>query len=222
MYDNQNYSYLKELVAILKRQGDDVPKEKLEKLVKIFEGSVQRTITEQCLSYLSKYDPNVMKNIQKQIEKGGSVPLLGAIISNSLMNSHTKNDTFLKENLEWVAKATNWARFTTTASLGVIHMGNVSQGRAIMGPYMPGNANFPSIYSQAGSYYGLGLIYAGTNDQDILNTLIEGLSNSRDVFQHGIFMAIGLVAMASHDTGNLFKFFIQILILLLLIFYSFI
>ena len=168
----------------------------------IFEGSIQRTITEQCLSIMNKYDPNVMKNIQKAIEKGGSVPLLGAIVSHSLMNSHTKNDSFLKENLEWVSKATNWARFTTTASLGVIHMGNVSQGRAIMGPYMPGNANFPSIYSQAGAYYGLGLIYAGTNDQEILRTLIEGLSNSRDVFQHGIFLAIGLVTMASHDTSK--------------------
>jgi 26S proteasome regulatory subunit N2 len=151
---------------------------------------------------LNKYDPNIMKNVQKGVEKGGSVPLLGAIISHSLMNSHTKNDNFLKENIEWLSKATNWARFTTTASLGVIHMGNVAQGRAVMGPYMPGNANFPSIYSQAGAYYGLGLIFAGTNDQEVLKTLIEGLSNSRDVFQHGIFLAIGLVAMASHDTGN--------------------
>jgi hypothetical protein len=80
-------------------------------------------------------------------------------------------------------------------------MGNLSQGKAILGPYMPGNPNFPSIYSQAGAYYGLGLVYAGTNDQDVLGTLQAGLSNSRDVFQHGIFLAMGLVAMASHDTG---------------------
>ena len=70
----------------------------------IFEGSIQRTITEQCLSIMNKYDPNVMKNIQKAIEKGGSVPLLGAIVSHSLMNSHTKNDSFLKENLEITKK----------------------------------------------------------------------------------------------------------------------
>lgn len=26
-----------------------------------------------------------------------------------------------RENLEWLARATNWAKFTATASLGVIH-----------------------------------------------------------------------------------------------------
>ncbi len=28
---------------------------------------------------------------------------------------------FYRENLEWLARATNWAKFTATASLGVIH-----------------------------------------------------------------------------------------------------
>lgn len=26
-----------------------------------------------------------------------------------------------RDNLEWLARATNWAKFTATASLGVIH-----------------------------------------------------------------------------------------------------
>ena len=68
----------------------------------------------------------------KSVEKGGAVPHLGVIISNCLMNSHTLNDKFLKENLEWVAKCTNWARFTATASLGAIHMGNLQDGLSVM------------------------------------------------------------------------------------------
>jgi len=32
---------------------------------------------------------------------------------------------FYRENLEWLARATNWAKFTATASLGVIHKVNV-------------------------------------------------------------------------------------------------
>ena len=69
-----------------------------------------------------------MKNLMKAVEKGGSVPHLAVIIANSLFNSHTKNDAFLKENIEWCAKATNWARFAATASLGAIHMGNTKSG----------------------------------------------------------------------------------------------
>lgn len=30
-----------------------------------------------------------------------------------------------RENLEWLARATNWAKFTATASLGVIHKVNI-------------------------------------------------------------------------------------------------
>ena len=37
------------------------------------------------------------------------------------MHCGTTSDTFLRNNLEWLARATNWAKFTATASLGVIH-----------------------------------------------------------------------------------------------------
>jgi len=146
-----------------------------------------------------------MKNLMKSVEKGGAVPHLGVIISNSLMNSHTLNDKFLKENLEWVAKCTNWARFTATASLGAIHMGNIKDGLSIMTPYMPGNTNMPSIYAQAGSYYGLGLIFSNSNDETILGLLVDALeapSSTRDVMQHGIYLGIGLTAMGTHDKSN--------------------
>jgi len=36
------------------------------------------------------------------------------------MNSGTTNDFFLRDNLEWLSKATNWSKFTATASLGVV------------------------------------------------------------------------------------------------------
>ncbi len=35
--------------------------------------------------------------------------------------------TFCRENLEWLARATNWAKFTATASLGVIHKVSLCQ-----------------------------------------------------------------------------------------------
>jgi len=179
-------------------------KERLKKLISILEGSVQKKLENFCLQKLNKTDNNIIKSMQKAVEKSGSVCHLAVVIANSLMNSHSSNDTFLKENMEWLGKATNWARFASAATLGAIHMGNTEKGLEIMKPYLPGST-VPSVYAQAGSYYGLGLIYANTNDDYILNFLQDAQtmpSNSREVFQHGIFLAIGLVGMACHNEGK--------------------
>ena len=37
------------------------------------------------------------------------------MFANSLMHCGTTVDTFLRENLEWLKKATNWAKFSATA-----------------------------------------------------------------------------------------------------------
>ena len=54
------------------------------------------------------------------------------ISSNGFANAATSNDKFLRDNLDWVAKATNWARFSATASLGSIHKGNHRQAMNIL------------------------------------------------------------------------------------------
>ncbi len=206
--ENQNSAYLKSISKLLKENCENsdslLDKERLKKLISILEGSVQKKLENFCLQKLNKTDNNIIKSMQKAVEKSGSVCHLAVVIANSLMNSHSSNDTFLKENMEWLGKATNWARFASAATLGAIHMGNTEKGLEIMKPYLPGST-VPSVYAQAGSYYGLGLIYANTNDDYILNFLQDAQtmpSNSREVFQHGIFLAIGLVGMACHNEGK--------------------
>ncbi len=54
-----------------------------------------------------------------------------AIFANAIMHSGTTVDAFLRENLEWLSRATNWAKFSATAGLGVIHRGHLSQARAL-------------------------------------------------------------------------------------------
>lgn len=49
------------------------------------------------------------------------------IFANALMHKGTTVDAFLRENLEWLSRATNWAKFSATAGLGVIHSGHLSQ-----------------------------------------------------------------------------------------------
>ena len=45
----------------------------------------------------------------------------GTVIANGLMHFGTTSDVFLRENLDWLKRASNWNKFTATASLGLIH-----------------------------------------------------------------------------------------------------
>lgn len=62
---------------------------------------------------------------------------------------------------DWLSRATNWAKFSATAGLGVIHRGHLQQGRSLMAPYLPqSGAGGGSPYSEGGALYALGLIHA--------------------------------------------------------------
>ena len=49
----------------------------------------------------------------------------------------TTRDTFLRENLEWLGKAKNWAKFSTVGSIGVVHKGHVHESMNLLQPYLP-------------------------------------------------------------------------------------
>jgi 26S proteasome regulatory subunit N2 len=83
------------------------------------------------------------------VETRNSVCHSATILCNSFMHAGTTVDTFLRENLEWLARATNWAKFSATAGLGVIHRGQLDQGRSLMQPYLPqGGSGTASAYSE--------------------------------------------------------------------------
>jgi 26S proteasome regulatory subunit N2 len=75
------------------------------------------------------------------------------------MHAGTTVDAFLRENLEWLSRATNWSKFSATAGLGAIHRGHLKQGQALMAPYLPRNGASGSPYSEGGALYALGLLY---------------------------------------------------------------
>ena len=52
------------------------------------------------------------------------------IFANAVMHTGTTVDTFLRNNLDWLSRATNWAKFGATAGLGVIHRGHLTQARS--------------------------------------------------------------------------------------------
>lgn len=114
------------------------------------------------------------------------------------MNQGTTNDTFFRENLDWLGKAVNWSKFSATAALGVIHRGNLSNCRKLLEPYLPrpsmvGNSTF----SQGGALYAYGLIYAnhGTEALDYLRGQFNDAQE--EVIQHGGALGLGIAGMAT-------------------------
>lgn len=101
---------------------------------------------------------------------------------NGMMNAYTTNDAFIKDNMTWVSQATNWNRFSATASLGMIHMCNASQANEVLEPYLNGGAGAgqgqTSPYATAGAYFAYGLIHANQHSQDTTNFFMDGYRNS--------------------------------------------
>lgn len=74
----------------------------------------------------------ILKNVKTASEVRNSVCHSAVIFANAIMHSGTTVDLFLRENLDWLSRATNWAKFSATAGLGVIHRGHLSQVRGAL------------------------------------------------------------------------------------------
>ena len=126
-------------------------------------------------------------------------------VANGFMHAGTADNSFIKNNLPWLGKAQNWAKFTATASLGVINKGNLIEGKKVMNPYLPGS-RASSRYIKGGSLYGLGLIYAGYGS-DIVDYLMSNVVDNSsktsdpdvDVLLHGASLGLGLAALGTNN-----------------------
>ena len=147
-----------------------------------------------CLIRNNNSDLQILKNIKTAVEGRNSVTHSATVLANAYMHAGTSVDTFLRENLEWLSRATNWSKFNATASLGVIHRGQLQQGQVLLHPYLPRNGASGSPYSQGGALYALGLIYAN-HGHDVRQFLLESLRNTNDeVIQHGACLGLGEAA----------------------------
>lgn len=188
---------------------------RLSTLRRILTGQPTIELFLQFLYRNNRSDLNILKAIKGAFEPRHSILHNATIISNALMHSGTTRDTFLRENLEWLGKATNWAKFSTTAGLGVIHKGHLKEAHSVLEPYLPKAGDNTTPYTAGGALYALGLINTncGTLDEGFLpaaegagresvrSYLLNQIATRQDqeVVVHGACLGFGLAEMASAD-----------------------
>ncbi|EIE88462.1 hypothetical protein G6F46_008395 [Rhizopus delemar] len=144
----------------------------------------------------------ILKNTKSALESRNSAYHSAVTFANAFMQAGTTSDEFLRQNLDWLSRATNWSKFSATAALGVIHKGQLAESMKLLAPYLPthGSSN-NSPYSEGGSLYALGLINAN-HGASVLDYLTKELKETSDeVIQHGASLGLGVAGMATANEG---------------------
>ncbi|KAL1966426.1 hypothetical protein VTN77DRAFT_4568 [Rasamsonia byssochlamydoides] len=154
----------------------------------------------------NKADISILNKVRDSLEARNSIFHTAVTLSNAFMHAGTTHDKFFRDNLEWLGKAVNWSKFTATAALGVIHRGNLTQGQKLLAPYLPkehisGVGSTGSVYSQGGSLYAFGLIYANHGGSAVELIRDHFKKATEEVVQHGGALGLGVAAMATGDEG---------------------
>ncbi|KAI8839741.1 armadillo-type protein [Chytriomyces cf. hyalinus JEL632] len=169
----------------------------LDQIHKILSGSLSIKLHLDFLYRTNHTDLLILKQTRIALETRSAVFHSAITVANGFMNAGTTSDEFLRQNLEWLAKATNWTKFTATAGLGVIHKGHISRGQAVLRPYLPREGISGSPYSEGGSLFALGLIHAN-HGAEVVEFLTTSLKNTQnEVIQHGACLGLGVAGMAS-------------------------
>lgn len=178
------------------------PSPAITKIIKILSGIPTCDFDITFLHKNNNTDLQILNKSKESLDGRNSIFHSAITFENAFLHAGTTDDSFFRSNLEWLGKATNWSKFSATAALGVIHKGNLSQGRKILQPYLPGSSG--SHYTKGGSLYALGLIFAGHGRETIdylRNHVVENGSSAGtdeiDVILHGASLGTGVAGMGS-------------------------
>merc|ERR1719357_1549440 len=170
---------------------------KVDKLASILSGEKPIYLNLQFLIRNDKTDPLILKQTKDAVRV--SICHTATVIANGLMHSGTTHDQFLRDNLDWLSRATNWAKLSATATLGVIHRGHEKESRSLMQSYLPKDtAGTSSGYAEGGGLYALGLIHANHGAEIIEYLLGQVKEASSEQIKHGGCLGLGLAAMGTH------------------------
>ncbi len=205
LFDNENQQ-LSAMVCTKLNAGkfaeaDETKKAQLQKLIDVITGKATHDVYKEFLSKNNKTDRLIVTDIKESIPQTNSVLQEACVWCNAIMNACTTDDSFLRTNLEWVSKSSNWSKFSCTSTLGMIHKGNKANAMPVLQPYLRETNATSSPYSAGGAFFALGLINANQYNADVINTFITNMNTlgKNDVICHGICLGYGLVGMATAD-----------------------
>jgi len=188
--------------AVVEKKLDDLSaKEKaqqntIKKLTTILSGEKSIYCHLQFLIRNDKTDMLILKQTKDAVRV--SVCHYATVVANGFMHCGTTHDSFLRDNLDWLARATNWDKLSATASLGVIHRGHEKDSLALMQTYLPKDSANSSGFAEGGGLYALGLIHAnhgGEITEYLLGQLKQG---GNEPILTGGCLGLGLAAMGTH------------------------
>jgi 26S proteasome regulatory subunit N2 len=125
------------------------------------------------------------------------------VFANAVMHCGTTVDKFVTDNTDWFKKASNWAKFSAAACVGMIYKGCINSSRQVLKTYLPDGENSAGgPFATGGALYALGLIHAN-HGEGILKFLVnelkkhKGGDDNAETIQHGACLGIGLAGMAT-------------------------
>ncbi|KAI9501991.1 proteasome regulatory particle base subunit [Coemansia spiralis] len=149
----------------------------------------------------NKTDMKILDRTCKVLDSRLSLAHNAVTFSNAFMHAGTTVDNFLRENLEWLSRASSWSKFTATAALGVIHQGQVKHGFSLLQPYLPEDSTSTSPFSEGGAFFALGLIHACHGTEKVIDYLQDALisyqGQNAEILQHGACLGLGAAGMGS-------------------------
>ncbi|KAG0074810.1 proteasome regulatory particle base subunit [Linnemannia elongata] len=202
--NNATQKYLTKVSDALPADAADAPQPKFAKVKSILSGKETIKLQLEFLCRNNHTDMLILKDSKNVLDARLSVYHSAVTFANAFMNAGTTSDDFLRQNLEWLSRATNWSKFSATAALGVIHKGQLSRGLSLLAPYLPQDGVTASPYSEGGSLFALGLIHANHGDE-VLDYLRGVLKDTQiEVLQHGACLGLGTAGMAT-DNDDIYE-----------------
>ncbi|XP_017773967.1 PREDICTED: 26S proteasome non-ATPase regulatory subunit 1-like [Nicrophorus vespilloides] len=169
----------------------------IDKLKTILSGEISILLHLQFLIRANKTDYLILKHTKDSARP--SICHTAVVIANAFMHSGTTSDCFLRDNLEWLSRASNWSKMTAVASLGVIHRGHEKDALNFMQTYLPKESGPTAGYTESGALYALGLIHANHGSK-ITPYLLQQLKDApNEIIKHGGCLGIGLAAMGTRN-----------------------
>ena len=177
------------------------PVDVIQNIRDILSGKVQTRLNMEFLYRNNKTDTVILDALKS--ETRAAVAHNGVVLAHGLMQAGTASDSFLRNNLEWLAKAQQWAKFAATASLGVVHKGHVKESRSILSTYLPpeGAGARRSPFSEGGALFALGMVHSNQADPDAKQYLSNQLESAKEqeVLQVGASLGLGMTCLGTRD-----------------------